>query len=593
MNPIERQQKKILGFLVAEKKITPSQAHAHAVSETVESIIPDLSRMASNEEALVAAVSAALNKRAFLEVEAGRKALMPDGTQNFCVYDGTVFLTNPLDQRSINSALAWARQKKHDGELKYEGDLKIGVIGPSKLDGLRNLDIDDEDVGVVDTEQAKQRAQKRIDDLIREAASRDATDIHLQPTQGDKILVRYRIDGKLRTIRTYPHTHHDSLCRVLIENLCSLTLETMTPQDGKFDFEITGNKKIDLRMSSIPVQRGTDKTLKIVLRLLGNNTKLANLDMLGLSPRNIAILKRLGNQPNGLIALTGPTGSGKTTTLAAILLDAFRNNPDKNYHTIEEPVEIHHEGMTHTECGPHLSFADALRSMLRQDPDVIGVGEMRDNETADLGYKAAMTGHLVLTTLHTNNAHESIGRLERMNVQSDIIATNTAAFAAQRLVRSLCVVCKVQYRLKSMPDEHFLYGSNPVFNDDPDALVYRANPAGCSACGVGSGGLKGRCGVLEILEFTPEIQEAILDGISPSLLRRSSIANGKFLDLWDDGLRLVKSGVTSLEELELTLRPYMTDRIGGRGTSGAPMPNNRPQLPAANNAASLKTQPQL
>lgn len=591
LKPIEAHQKKILNLLVAEGKITYSQAQSLPPSESIDSIIPDITRMANNEDAVVSAVSVALNRVAFHEVEVGRKALMPDSTENFCVYDGFVFLTNPLDQRSIARALGWARLKKSEGELKYEGDLKIGVIGAAKLDGLRNTDIDDEEVISADGEAAKVLAGKRIADMLRDAAVKGATDIHLQPTQGDRIQVRYRIDGDLRTQRSYPNTFHDSVCRVAIETMCGLTLETGTPQDGKFSFELTGNKKINIRLSSLPVQRGSDRALKLVMRLLGNDTSLANLTLLGLSKRNEGILRRLGNMPNGLIAMTGPTGSGKTTTQSAILIDSYRNNPDRNYHTIEEPVEIQHEGMSHTECGKNLTFADALRSLLRQDPDVIYVGEMRDDETADLGYKAAMTGHLVLTTLHTNNAHESIGRLERMNIPADIIAANTSAFAAQRLVRRLCRDCKVEYRLKDSPEEAAMYGRNQVFGGDLDVLIFRHNPKGCQTCGEESGGMKGRAGILEILEFTTDVQEAILSGVPPSVLRRSAIADGTFLDLWDDGLRLVKEGVTSFVELERCLRPYLRDRVVAHkpgktpGISGAHLSSVPP--------TDLRIQPQL
>ncbi|KPC02167.1 GspE/PulE family protein (plasmid) [Pseudomonas amygdali pv. lachrymans] len=589
---IELQQKKILNLLVSEGKITNSQAQSLPPSESVESIIPDIARMTNNEDALVAAVATALSRPAFVEVEEGRKAILPGPSENFCVYDGIVYLTNPLDQRSIQRALTWARQKKNEGELKTEGDLRIGVIGAAKLDGLRNTVIDDDEVVTADGEQAKQLAAKRIDDMIREAASKDATDIHLQPTQGDRVQVRYRIDGDLRTQRTYLNTLHDSICRVAIETRSNLILETGTAQDGKFSFDLTGNKKINLRLSSLPVQRGSDKALKLVLRLLGNNTKLSNLPQLGLSKRNEEILRRLGNQPNGLIAVTGPTGSGKTTTLGAVLVDAYRNNPDRNYHTIEEPVEIQHEGMSHTECGKHLSFADALRALLRQDPDVIYVGEMRDEETADLGYKAAQTGHLVLTTLHTNNAHESIARLERMNIPSDIIASNTSAFAAQRLVRRLCTGCRVEYRFKDSVKQASLYGLNQVFNGNTDVCLYRANPEGCEKCGQESGGMKGRAGILEVLEFTPDVQEAILSGVSPNTMRRSSIADGTFLDLWDDGLRLVKDGITSFEELEKHLRPYLTDRLAG-SRAGQHGPNGALPLTGQQTPSHLRSQPQL
>ena len=336
-------------------------------------------------------------------------------------------------------------------------------------------------------------------------------------------------------------------------------------QDGKFDFAVSTHKKINLRVSTLPVTKGSESTPKVVVRLLGNDTSLANLDRLGMSAENKALLRRLGEAPNGLIIVTGPTGSGKTTTLNAMLLDIYGQDPNRNYHTIEEPVEIQHEGMSHTECGKHLSFATALRALLRQDPDVILLGEIRDNETAEYAFKAGQTGHLVLTTLHTNNAHESLDRLGRMDIPTDIIATNTQAIMAQRLVRSLCKSCKVEYLFRSDEKRFALYGSNPVFGSNGDLKLYRANPKGCQVCNNGShqsGGLKGRRGVIEVLELTPEIQEAILNGISPSLLRRSQIAEGTFKDLWDDGLRLVFEGVIGFEQLEKELRPYLSDRVG-------------------------------
>ena len=554
---IVQTQKIILSFLVSEGKLTGSQASSLPPAESMESIIPDIIRISGNEESVCSAVAKALKRRQFVEIEEGRRYIVPPGNEQFVIYDGTAFMPNPLDRKTSEQAMNFARRNS------LGSNLSLGVISSTKLDGLRANSLDNEDEVAADDETNKRLAQKRIDEMIREAAAKDATDIHLQPTQGDRIQVRYRIDGKLKTMRTYPNALHNSVLRVVVENMCSLTLETVKPQDGKFDFELSPNKRINVRVSSIPALQKSDKSIKLVLRLLGNNTKLSNLRDLGMDPRNLAILQRIGNEPNGMIVLTGPTGSGKTTTNNAVLLDSYRNNPNRNFHTIEEPVEIMHEGMTHTECGEHLSFADALRALLRQDPDVIYVGEIRDLETADLAYKAAMTGHLVLTTLHTNNAHESIDRLAREGINPGIIATNTTALVAQRLVRSLCPHCKKQYRFSTDSDRVALYGANRLFKGDSEHILYKASGTGCTHCGVDSGGLKGRRGVLEILELTPVIQEAILNGMSPFLLRRSSIADGSFRDLWDDGLRLVLEGVVSFEELEHELKPYMNDRASG------------------------------
>jgi general secretion pathway protein E len=314
-----------------------------------------------------------------------------------------------------------------------------------------------------------------------------------------------------------------------------------------------------------------------------------------MSRENLETMQRLGSAPNGMIIVTGPTGSGKTTTLNAQLLDIAGRWPNKNYHTLEEPVELQHEGMCHTEVGPGISFAAGLRSLLRQDPDVILVGEMRDAETASLGYSAAMTGHLVLSTLHTNNAHESFGRLARMEIDPEIIATNTTAFIAQRLVKGLCPQCRVPYELRTNAKQMELYVGNPVFDfQKGDTVIYRANPSGCSMCKANdthnSGGLKGRRGIIEILEITPDVQVAILEGENLTLMRRRQIAEGTFKDLWTDGLRLVADGIIGIEQLENNLKPYLEDRSLVKGRAIEPEHKTHVNGAASVNAAKSLTQ---
>lgn len=558
---IRQLQQSILGNLVEAGKITKQQAETQPTSEYVQSVIPDIWRICKDDDAVAAAVAKHLSREVFIRAELGVTLSLGEDGEQWIIYGDTIYMSNPLDRRQSEKATTFARNTE-------SGASKIGVISLSRIEQIKAIDrMSDDSVGADDQEI---KSLQRIEDLVREAASCDASDIHLQPTQGEQVAIRFRVDGELITKRMYNMKLHDAMSRVIMENLCSQTLETGIPQDGKFDVSLSVNKKINIRVSSIPITRGSNKSLKFVLRLLGNNNTLASLDKLGMSTENLNMFRRFGADPNGLIVLTGPTGSGKTTTLNALLMDIHGRDPNKNYHTIEEPVEIQHEGMSHTECGRHLSFASALRSILRQDPDVILVGEMRDNETAELGFKASMTGHLVLSTLHTNNAHESIGRLEQMNIARDIITSNTTALAAQRLCRSLCPDCKVQYLLRTDKHQFDMYGNDPVFNGDHDVVIYRANTKGCSTCnpqGAAIGGLKGRRGIIEILEMTPGIQEAILAGVSPSVLRRSQIANGSFKDLWSDGLRLVKEGVVGIAQIEATLRPYLTDRVGNGSSS--------------------------
>lgn len=564
IDPVLRRQKQILQILVEDGKVSAAQAAAMPTAENIESIIPDINRLANDENAVASAVGKALNRKVFQEVEEGRQATMPPNMDSWLIYDNTVYMTNPLDSKASEQAMAFVRRTG----IVSTG-MGIGVIAAVKLEALRSIDIDDDDASLGDKEAQKQRALQRIDEMLFEAAKKDASDIHLQPTQSDRVTIRYRIDGDLLSQRSYPIGLHDSIVRVVMETKSQLTLETGVPQDGKFDFELNKGKKIGVRVSSNPVTRGSDKTPKLVLRLLGTNTSLASISKLGLSARNLEILQRVGNQPNGMILVTGPTGSGKTTLLNAVLLDIYRHNPNQNYQTLEDPVEIQHEGMSHTEVTPYLTFAMGLRAILRQDPDVILVGEIRDNETADLAFRGAMTGHLLLSTLHTNNAHESIGRLEKMDIARDILAANTTAIVALRLVKKLCSYCKKQYLFTSDKSRHELYSPNAAFTKAPgdqDICLYKANPNGCVKCGPDSGGLKGRHAVLEILEISIDVQEAILNGVPPSLIRRNGIAEGSFQDLWDDGLRLVREGVLGFEQLEKPLRPYMTDRI--RGSQG-------------------------
>ncbi|MHC5195112.1 GspE/PulE family protein [Pseudomonas frederiksbergensis] len=571
-----KRQKQILQILVDEGRISFAQAQAMAIAENIESIIPDINRLANDENAVASAVGKALGRKVFLEVEEGRQATMPPNMDSWLIYDNTVYMTNPLDSKASEQAMAFVRRSGIDRK-----GITLGVISAVKLEALRSIDIDDDDSSLDDKEAQKLRALQRIDEMLFESSKKDASDIHLQPTQSDRVSVRYRIDGDLLSQRSYPIALHDSIVRVVMETKSQLTLETGVPQDGKFDFEINKGKKIGIRVSSIPVTRGSDKSPKLVLRLLGSNASLASINKLGLSARNLEILKRVGNQPNGMILVTGPTGSGKTTLLNALMLDIYRHNPNQNYQTLEDPVEIQHEGMSHTEVTQFMTFAMGLRAILRQDPDVILVGEIRDNETADLAFRGAMTGHLLLSTLHTNNAHESIGRLEKMDIARDILAANTTAIVALRLVKKLCSHCKKQYLFTSDKTRHDLYSNNAAFLKSPGdtaICLYKANPEGCDKCGKDSGGLKGRHAVLEILEVSIEVQEAILNGVPPSLIRRNGIADGSFQDLWDDGLRLVREGVLGFEQLEKPLRPYMTDRIrGAQVVSNNTNPTSSPQ----------------
>lgn len=544
-------QAKVYEYLVKHGKVTPQIAESQAVSESMPAIIIDAVRVAKDDAAVAAAAAAALNMFNLTVVEDGLPVNCAGPQDGWLAYSDYLCVTNPFDSQMVSSATAWARREDIDVR-------SIAVVSNSYLSQLRAVYGQDstDRVDAVDDKLALQQ----VEDLIRLAAQMDASDVHFVPNQSDKVDLQFRIDGILRAQKKIDLPLYETMVRAVLEQRCQVPLHSLDQQDGKFELQLDSNKSINLRVSTLPVSRRSETSTKMVMRLLGNNTKLANLSRLGISPGNYDKLVRFGNYPSGLIVMTGPTGSGKTTALYAQLINMQNTNPNRNFHTVEDPVEMQQPGMSHTEVTDILTFAKALRALLRQDPDVILVGEMRDEETAELGYKAAMTGHLVLTTLHTNNAHESIGRLEKMGIGIDLIVTNTTAFLAQRLVRCLCPHCKVEYRLQDDPARLKKYGQNPAFlRAKGETKVFKAKLGGCIECN--ATGEKGRHSIIEILEMTADVQVALLNGANPSILRRKQIAEGTFDDLWDDGLRLIAEGVFGFDQLEAALKPYEVDRV--------------------------------
>ena len=569
---INSAQSKIYEHLVKRQRVTPQIADSQPLSESMAAIIPDAIRVSKDDTAVAEAAAAALELFILSLAEDGVVVKCASNNDGFVAYSDYICVTNPYDSTVVSSAFAWARREGI--EVKA-----IGVISTSYLSQLRAVHggADDSEAANLDDK----RALQQVEDFIRFAAQVDASDIHFVPNQTDKVDMLYRIDGILRAQRKIELKVYDTMVRAVIEQRCQIQLQTNTQLDGKFELQLDSNKSINLRVSTLPVVRRSETTPKMVLRLLGTNTSLVNLERLGMSKTNLAKMIRFGNYPNGMIVLTGPTGSGKTTTLSAELISMQNNNPNRNFSTVEDPVEMQHQGMSHIEVTEELTFAKALRALLRQDPDVIFVGEMRDDETADLAYKAAQTGHLVLTTLHTNNSHESIGRLARMGIDVEMIATNTTAFLAQRLVRRLCVGCKTEYRLQDDHVRFAKYGKNSAFTTHKgETKLFKANRNGCEKCGHQTGaGEKGRQGIIEILEVTPEVQVALLNGESPAMLRRRQIQEGTFEDLWDDGLRLVAEGVLGFEQLEEQLKPYEVDRAEVNAPLGAGRPSLVPFQP--------------
>ena len=383
-----------------------------------------------------------------------------------------------------------------------------------------------------------------IDALLADAVQNGASDIHFEP-EHSFLRIRYRIDGILRQIRSLHKSYWPAMA-VRLKVISNMNIaETRAPQDGRISIKFSG-RQIDFRASAQPTTHGEN----FVLRVLDRQKGLVPLDGLGLAERELDLLKLMIARPDGLILVTGPTGSGKTTTLYSILNHI--NTEAVNIMTLEDPVEYPMSMIRQTSVNESskLGFADGIRSILRQDPDVILVGEIRDKETADMALAAAMTGHQVYSTLHTNSAVGSVSRLLDIGVVADVLAGNIIGIIAQRLVRRLCMHCRAPFEADAL--ERRLLG---VEGDGPAPTIYRA--VGCERCA--HQGYKGRIAIIELLKMTPALDELVARRVSSRELKTAAAAGG-FHSLIDDGVRRVLEGVTTLEEVGRVVD--LTERLG-------------------------------
>ncbi|MFA6041571.1 MAG: type II secretion system ATPase GspE [Methylophilus sp.] len=372
---------------------------------------------------------------------------------------------------------------------------------------------------------------RMINAIFTQALREGASDIHIEPYE-TKSVVRFRIDGTLRNI-VEPHRalHAALISRIKVMAQMDIA-EKRLPQDGRLTLKIAG-KLVDIRVSTLPTGHGE----RVVLRILEKDAKRLSLSRLGMSEKTELEIDALVRQPHGIFLVTGPTGSGKTTTLYSALSRLDANV--LNIMTVEDPIEydLPHISQTQVNAKIDMSFAKALRSILRQDPDAIMIGEIRDVETAQIAVQSSLTGHLVLATLHTNDAVSAVTRLVDMGIEPFLLASSLSGVLAQRLVRCLCKDCRVAYEPDSA--ELALMNISP-----PPQKIYRA--AGCESCG--GTGYKGRIGIYELLTIDDEIRHLVHDKNSEQLIRAHANVKG-MQDLRQDGMRWIESGVTSLEEL--------------------------------------------
>jgi type IV pilus assembly protein PilB len=374
--------------------------------------------------------------------------------------------------------------------------------------------------------------------LLVDSLRRGASDIHIEPYEKD-FRIRFRIDGVLYDVMHPPMKLRDALIsRLKIMSKLDIS-EKRLPQDGRIKIKVkvdNRSRELDFRVSTLPTLFGE----KVVLRLLDKEKLMLDMTKLGFEAESLEKFKRNISKPYGMVLVTGPTGSGKTNTLYSAL--QALNTSETNIMTAEDPVEFNLPGINQVQMKEQigLNFAAALRSFLRQDPNIILVGEIRDFETAEIAIKAALTGHLVLSTLHTNDAPSTVSRLMNMGIEPFLVATSVNLIQAQRLIRRICSKCKEEHPLPSEAMIEVGFSAQEV----TEITTYKGS--GCEACN--GTGYKGRVGLYEVMEMTDELRELILIGASALELRKKAIDTG-MLTLRQSGLQKIREGVTTLEEV--------------------------------------------
>lgn len=410
----------------------------------------------------------------------------------------------------------------------YKKDLQKTIDALLGLSGKGGVEVRDAPVAKV------------VDTIINYAYQDRASDIHIEPEEASS-LVRFRIDGILHDVLTIPKKYHEQVV-TRIKVLARLrTDEHLSPQDGKLRLELE-DEDLDIRVSIIPIVEGE----KVVMRLLASKFRLFSLMDLGMNENDLKKVSKAMSKTFGMILSTGPTGSGKTTSIYAII--KILNSRSKNITTIEDPVEYRIKGINQIHVNPktNLTFAAGLRSILRQDPNIIFVGEIRDNETANIAVNAALTGHLVVSTLHTNDAATALPRLTDMEVEPFLVASTVNVIIGQRLMRKICDMCKTSLAttVQELSNQVPVAILKKVFGEKAEVRIYQGK--GCKLCHMT--GYKGRVGAFEVLEITKTIRKLITDKSDADIIVKQAVSEG-MTTMLDDGLSKVAKGVTTIEEV--------------------------------------------
>jgi len=458
----------------------------------------------------------------------------------------TIAMVNPLDVYAIDFVRSHTKFKKITLKMATEEDISTAISSYYELGEYEDI-LDKLSNGVVLKNEDEEEDLRKIESLSKEApiiqlvnmmivqgVKDRASDIHIEPNEAG-LIVRFRIDGILHDIKSLPNRIKSAIIsRIKILSKMDIA-ERRLPQDGRFQIKF-GSREVDLRVSSLPTVFGE----KIVLRLLDKSKGLIKLENVGFLPSQLNSFKNIIKSSYGIILITGPTGSGKSTTLYAALNEI--DSKDKNVITVEDPVEYKLKRVNQVQIKSkiNLTFANTLRSILRQDPDIIMIGEIRDYETAEIAVQAALTGHLVFSTLHTNDAASAITRLIDMQVEPFLISSSVIGVLAQRLVRVICENCKEEY----VPSDEVYEMLSKEMNINRDTKFYRGK--GCPLCK--NTGYLGRTSIFEIILLDEEIRSLIVSKATSSVIKDAALRKG-LKTLRASGLEKVLKGITTLEEV--------------------------------------------
>lgn len=532
----QKSNNKLLGEELLDLHFISEHDMREAVSESAGYKCMDLTGLVADASALaLIPKSVAIRQTLFpasFDQQSGMLVIVAANPDDIIAQDEiAAFLSRDSDKTGRRIIPAWriassaevlaAINKFYDHELSIEGILSELESGTLDINALSQTGVS-----------YSHPIVRLTDALLADAVGRNASDIHFEPEE-QFLRVRYRIDGVLRPVRSLAKTHWmATLVRLKVMSGMNIA-ETRAPQDGRVSLSLFG-RQIDFRAASHPTIHGEN----FVLRILDRKFGIVSLDRLGLTDSQLSLLKRMLERPEGIMLVTGPTGSGKTTTLYSIL--NHLNNDDVNIMTLEDPVEYPLPLTRQTSISEtvKLDFSNGIRSLMRQDPDIILVGEIRDRDTAEMALRAAMTGHQVFSTLHTNSSIGSISRLHDLGIADDMFATNLIGIIAQRLVRKLCPLCKAVYQ----PDDAERRMMRLAEDDTLD--IFR--PQGCPDCE--HQGYKGRLAIMEILRFDHELIELITSNAGIRKITDYALTR-QFVPLADDGIRRVKEGLTSLAEV--------------------------------------------